>query len=312
MADTSSGRPRRVLFVGSKAVGLAVLQLLHDLRPQVLAGALTLDDRTDPRSVHDRICAYCREVAIELAVAGSRKEADAHVAALRPDLCIVVGWYWLIAEPLLAAVRHGWIGVHNSMLPRYRGGSPLVWQMINGERRAGFSIFSFTPGMDDGPVWAQDSVAIEANDHVGDVLAKLEVATLDSLGRVYPAILDGTMAPAPQGSDGVSYCAQRYPEDGVIDWQQPADAVFDFIRAQSAPYPGAYTQFEGRRLTVWRARRFAAPYHGAPGRVARIDDEGVIVCCGRGSAIRLGDVECETYRGPAQGLIRSVKHRLGA
>jgi len=312
MTDTATTPPQRVLFVGSKRIGLSVLELLHATRPRALVGALTLDDRTDTRSAHDQIVAFCRDRGIALAVAGNRSAADAHVRASRPDLCIVVGWYWLISASLLEEVAHGWIGVHNSTLPRYRGGSPLVWQMINGEPRAGFSIFSFTSGMDDGPLWAQDDVPIEADDHVQHVLDKLEVATLSALRRVYPAILDGTMTPSPQGTADVSYCAQRYPEDGVIDWGRPAQAVFDFIRAQSAPYPGAFTQFEGQRLTVWNAKPFAVPYYGVPGRVARIDGDGVVVCCGQDTAIRLAEVECEAYRGPAQGLIRSIRHRLGA
>jgi methionyl-tRNA formyltransferase len=212
---------------------------------------------------------------------------------------------------MLSSVRGGWIGIHNSLLPRYRGGSPLVWQILNGETEAGFSLFQFTPGMDDGPIWAQGSVPIESGDQIGDVLEKLEVATIDTLRRVLPEIAMGILRPALQDHTKATYCAQRYPEDGRIDWSHSARRIHDFVRAQSAPYPGAFTEIDGRRLTVWSTIPHAALYDGVPGRIARIEEAAVVVCCGERSAIRLLDVQCDDFRGPPAKLIRSVRQRLG-
>lgn len=312
MAETAgAGRFERVVFVGSKQLGLTVLQLLQELMPDRLVGAVTSDDAADTRSVLGEMQAWSVRNDVRLAVATSRREADELVSSLRADLCVVAGWYWLIRESMLNSVRGGWIGVHNSLLPRYRGGSPLVWQILNGDAAAGFSVFQFTFGMDEGPVWAQGSVPIEPGDQVSDVLQKLEVATIATLRRVLPGIVAGVLRPVPQDHAQASYCAQRYPEDGRIDWALSARRVHDFVRAQSAPYPGAFTTIDGRRLTVWRAIPHAAPYDGVPGRIARIEEEGIVVCCGERSAIRLLDVQCDVFRGPPAKLVRSVRQRLG-
>lgn len=305
-------KPDRVLFIGSKQLGLRILQKMFALSPETLVGVLTLDDRTDSRSVFDEFSEFCRQSELKLLMAANRKHAEQVIAQMQPDLCIVVGWYWLIGGETLASVPFGFIGIHNSTLPRFRGGSPLVWQMINGEPRAGFSLFTFTAGMDDGPIWAQGSVAIESGDHIADVLGKLEREAIAVFGSKYPCILDGSARPAAQQRGHESYCAQRFPDDGSIDWCTPAAEVYNFIRAQSEPYPGAFTYFEGKKLIVQRAIVFDRPYFGSPGQIARITTEGVHVICGGGTAITLLEVEFDGSRGKAVDFVKSIKSRMGA
>ena len=302
---------RRVLFMGSKQIGLAVLREMHRLAPQRLIGAMTIDDRSDARSVYADLVAFCAGSGVALKIAASRAESEALIGELRPDLCIVVGWYWLISQTTLESVPAGFHGIHNSALPRYRGGSPLVWQIINGEARAGFSIFRFTPGMDDGPLWSQGSVSIGPNDHVADVLRSLERESLAAFGDAYARMLDGRSVPQTQSPDGVSFCAQRVPADGLIDWSLPAQRVFDFVRAQSEPYPGAFTLLDGDKLIVWRARVFERPYFGTPGQITRVTPSGLHVMCGGGTALTLLEVEIDGVRGKAFDLVHSTQFRLG-
>lgn len=302
--------PARVLFIGSKQIGLAVLREMHRLAPQLLIGAMTIDDRSDARSVHADLAAFCATSGLALKTVASRVESEALIAELRPDLCIVVGWYWLISQSTLESVSAGFHGIHNSALPRYRGGSPLVWQIINGEPRAGFSIFRLTPGMDDGPLWAQGSVPIGPDDHVADVLLSLERESLAVFGPAYERMLDGRAMPEPQSADGVSYCAQRAPADGLIDWTLPAPRVFDFVRAQSDPYPGAFALVESGKLIVWRSEIFDRPFFGTPGQIVRIAQSNVHVVCGGGTALTLLDVQSGSVRGKAIDLVRSGKFLL--
>jgi methionyl-tRNA formyltransferase len=300
----------RVTFVGSKRLGLQVLKCMHGLSPDVLAGVITLDDRADTRSVFAELEGYCAGQGIHMQVARDRRDAEAAISARSPDLCVVVGWYWLISAAVLAAVPRGFIGIHNSVLPQYRGGAPLVWQLIRRERHVGASLFSFTPGMDDGPIWAQAIVPVQEDDYIGDVLGKLEDATLAAFRDCYPRILDGAARPVEQDHAKATYCAQRVPEDGAIDWRAPAVQVGAFIRAQSDPYPGAFTQLDGRRLTIWRADVFKGVYHGTPGQVARIAAEGVYVVCGDSTALIVREAQLEGRRAPANELIRSLSGRL--
>jgi methionyl-tRNA formyltransferase len=302
---------RRVLFLGSKQLGLRVLQAMQASSPGALVGVLTIDDRADRRSVHAGFVALCTSAGIPLAIAADKRHAEELIVQQQPDLCVVVGWYWLISGRTLESVPLGFVGIHNSRLPSYRGGSPLVWQMINGEPSAGYSIFQLTAGMDDGPVWAQGSVPIERTDYVADVLHKLEAASLHTFEGVYPRLLGGGDRPRAQAADGESYCAQRVEADGLIDWSRPAHEIYDFVRAQSEPYPGGFTFLGGNKLTVWRAEVFHKPVFGAAGQIARITPQGVLVACRRGTALMLLDVELGGTRGPAATLVRSVKDRLG-
>lgn len=303
----------KVLFLGSKRLGLRVLQEIHSLAPESLCGAVTIDDRDDVRSEWNEIHQYAQEKSILLKVAQNGREADEIISEFAPDLCLVAGWYWLIRSEILDSVPRGFIGIHYSLLPKYRGSSPLVWAIINGDPIAGFSVFSFTPGMDDGPVWATGQVDVGETDAIGDVLDKLEGEVLEVLRNSYVKILNEEIVPVEQDHSELTYCAQRLPQDGLIDWNQPATAVHNFIRAQSEPYPGAFTWHEGQKLMIWKARLEPAAYYGTPGQVGRVGNGEVHVVCGNSQAIILEEVEVSgdgNNRCAASEVIRSIKTRL--
>jgi methionyl-tRNA formyltransferase len=156
--------------------------------------------------------------SIPLYVVKSQREADAVLNELQPTRCLVVGWYWIIASHILNKVSGGFIGIHNSLLPRYRGCAPLVWALIRGEERVGISMFSFSEGMDDGPVWGQREVLVSKSDTIGTVLARLEREAVELIAAVWPQIEKGTILPAAQAETEATYCGLRTPEDGRIDW----------------------------------------------------------------------------------------------
>lgn len=296
--------------MGSKSIGLRVLQEIHTLAPGTLIGAITIDDSNDTRTRMADFQVFADTHKVKLCVVKTRKHSEQIIYELKPDLCFVVGWYWLISNAVLDAVPSGFIGIHNSLLPKYRGVSPLVWQFIKGDKEAGFSFFSFTSEMDDGPIWAQGSVPIEEHDYISSVLEKIENRTIEVLRRIYLQILNGSIQPVVQDHESATYCAQRLPRDGNIDWARPAADVFNFIRAQSDPYPGAFTFFEGQEMKIWRARLFEKPYLGTPGQVARITSDEVYIICGDDRAIVLEEVEIRGKRGKATGSIKSLKGRL--
>ncbi|MEW6605774.1 MAG: methionyl-tRNA formyltransferase, partial [Thermoproteota archaeon] len=241
-----------------------------------------------------------------------RLETEKLIRTLKPDLCVVSGWYWLISQDTLNFVPRGFIGIHNSLLPKYRGGSPLVWTMINGEQKAGVTLFSFTTGMDDGDIWDQRTIEIEFTDYVSDVLKKLEDKALCILREKYLDILKNKAKAIPQDSSEATYCAQRFPFDGLIDWKKTAVEVYNFVRAQSEPYPGAFTMYEGKKLTIWRAHPENITFYGTPGQVARITDSGVYVICGNQKPLVLDVVELEGKgdKEAANKVINSIKTRF--
>jgi methionyl-tRNA formyltransferase len=302
----------RVVFLGSKSLGLNVLRALTSAAPEVVTAAITVDDSGDARSRLPEIARLCRDTDVPLHCARSREQAEQQILDQAPHLCVVACWYWLISPPLLAAVPRGFVGIHNSLLPKYRGGSPLVWALINGDREVGASVFSFRDGVDDGPIWLQVRIPVSANEYVDSVLARLESATLEAFAAALPAILAGTSTLREQDHAAATYCAQRRPADGEIDWTSPASSVFDFVRAQSPPYPGAFTTIDGRHATVLRASVFPFPMDGTPGQVARVDHTRVLVVCGSRSALELEQIDLGDGPVAARDVLRSVHPRVSA
>jgi methionyl-tRNA formyltransferase len=301
---------RKVLFIGSKQLGLECLKMMHSSSQKSLIGVITLDDSSDTRTKFQEFRKFCREKNLKLYVTYTKKEADEVIGKLTPDICFVIGWYRIFSKATLKLVPNGFIGIHNSLLPKYRGGSPLVWSIINGEKKTGFSVFSFSDGMDEGNIWVQKEIEIKKTDYVSDVLIKIEKEAASQMKKNYLKIVNGKIKPKPQNHKLATFCAQRIPEDGLINWYQPAEKIYNFIRAQSVPYPGAFTFFGGNKLTVWKAEIIKEVYYGTPGQVARVTDNGVKIICGENTVLLITDVSYAERNINPREIIKSINTRL--
>ena len=192
---------------------------------------------------------------------------------LRPGVGIAAGWYHMLPVRLRRIFARGVLGIHASLLPRYRGGAPLNWALLQGDQETGVSLFELADGVDDGPLYGQRRFPIGPHDYIGDLVERANEAAVDLLRASIVGIVEGFMEPRPQL--GVpTYCLQRNPDDGIIDWRRPADEIERLVRAVSHPYPGARAELAGTRLNIWRARYVqAAPrVLGRPGQIARMPD----------------------------------------
>ncbi len=303
----------RVMFIGSKSLGLRCFETMNRLEPDALVGLVTIDDRGDTRSVLDELVVAARASGVPAPVLTKPSQLQEVMAELQPELCVVSGWYWILPSAILDAVPRGVVGFHPSFLPRYRGFAPVVWAMINGDEEIGLSLFSIVPGLDEGDIWDQRSVPVGLDDGVGKVLERLEDAAVDILESSYLSLLAGTLTPTPQALEGASYCGMRIPSDGVIDWGSPATAVHNWIRAQSEPYPGAFTYLGARRLTVWRSSRGEGPYFGAPGQVVGTRGDAALVVCGDRALLSVEEVQEDGgLRLPASSVLTSLRMRLSS
>ena len=202
----------------------------------------------------------------------------------RPGVGIAAGWYHLLPARLRRIFSCRILGIHASLLPRYRGGAPLNWALLQGERESGVSLFELADGVDDGPLYGQLRFPIGLRDYIGDLVERANDAAVDLLRASIGGIVNGSLEPRPQVG-APTYCLQRIPEDGAIDWTRPADEIERLVRAVSHPYPGARTELAGIGLDIWRAEWLqAAPQVlGRPGQIARLP--GVAAPCvvtGRG------------------------------
>lgn len=277
----------KVLFIGSKQMGYHILKLMYLINPEFIVGVITLDDRLDGRSRFHEMKLFCSNNDINFYIANNKKHSEIIIQSLRPDICFVINWYWLISKKILDFVPMGFLGIHNSLLPKYRGSSPLVWSIINGERYVGSSLFSFTEGMDEGKIWYQCRIELKFNHYIDDILKLIEKDMLQFFKESYLLILEGILKPHSQNSNEATYSSKRIPEDGKINFNKSSLQIYNFIRSQSFPYPGAFINYKGKKFIVPKSLLKDVTYYGTSGQVAKIDNEGVWIICGDSKAIVL-------------------------
>lgn len=203
------------------------------------------------------------------AIRTDRLDADAteRITALRPDLGVIVAYGGLVREPLLSVPVHGWINLHFSLLPRWRGAAPVQHALIAGDAETGASVFRLVAELDAGDVFAEREHPISDDATAGDLLASLAEAGADLLLSVVDAIAAGTAVARPQVGEP-TYAGKLGDEDGAVRWTEPQGAVLGRIRGVT-PEPGAHTTVDGVRVKILAVR--AAPEDApalAPGRMA--------------------------------------------
>lgn len=169
------------------------------------------------------------------------------------DLILALGWYYLIPKSVRNAAPAGCLGIHASLLPKYRGGAPLVWAMIEGETRTGVSLFHLEDEVDAGDIVAQHAIDIRTDDTIGTLYSRVESVSCSLLRETLPDLANCRAKRCPQNHAEATHFPQRQPEDGEIDWSWDADRIRNFIRAQTRPYPGAFFYAGGKKVTVWDA-----------------------------------------------------------
>ncbi len=201
------------------------------------------------------------------------------------DLMLVVSWRYMIPPSVYRRPRFGTFVFHDSLLPKYRGFSPTVWAIINGEDHTGVTLFEIAEEVDAGDIVAQERVPIGPNDTIADVMERVTCTYLDLLERNLDSLINGTAPRYPQDHSRATYTCKRLPEDNQIEWTASSESIYNLIRAASAPYPGAYTYLSGKRVHVWSAQRAT----GAPHYIGRIPGRVVEVRPGEGSIVLTGD-----------------------
>jgi methionyl-tRNA formyltransferase len=203
------------------------------------------------------------------------------------DCCPVVAYGALIPPAALAVPPHGWVNLHFSLLPAWRGAAPVQHAILHGDEITGASTFLIEAGLDTGPVYGVVTEPIRPTDTAGDLLDRLAASGAALLGATMDGIADGSLVPRPQPADGVSIAGKLTVADAAVDWRQPSRHVDRLIRA-CTPAPGAWTTFRGERLKLGPARVRGAN-ELQPGEL-RVTKSGVAVGTAT-SEIELGTVQ---------------------
>jgi len=305
--------PIEVVFLGNDAWSVPTLErLAHDDRIDVIL-VVTNPPRPAGRGsglTATPVADAARRLSLPLDETETTRD-DRFVARLRaldPDVSVVVAYGELLAGAVLDAPRLGSVNLHFSLLPRWRGASPVQHSILEGDAVTGITVMRMDEGMDTGPVLVRHEEAIRPDDDTGSLGARLARIGAEAVAEVLPRLADGTLMPTPQV--GTATRAPKLgPADRLVDWTRPADVVVRRIRA-FAPGPGASTTFRGGDLKLLRAE---ATEHedDAAGTIVGVDRDGVVVATGDGG-VRLLEVAAPGRRRmPAADWARGVRDLTG-
>lgn len=234
------------------------------------------------------VAQVARDYGIETIVPddANAPEVLAKVRQAAPEFLFSFYYRQMLSQAMLETAPRGAFNMHGSLLPRYRGRVPVNWAVLHGERETGATLHAMTVKPDRGGIVDQQAVPILPDDTAAEVFDKVTVAAEIALDRCLPALLAGTAALREQDQSRASYFGGRRPEDGRIDWQADARRVHDLVRAVAPPYPGAFTEVDGRPLRILRTLPVdAAPESGPPALVLR--DTRLLARCGDGRLLRV-------------------------
>jgi methionyl-tRNA formyltransferase len=270
----------RVVSFGFQTWGRRTLQALIDLDHDV---ALAV---THPASGHSYKAIFSESVEKLAAAHGIpvhvTERVDAQTIDLvkraEPDVIVVNSWYTWMPPELYNLPPHGTLNLHDSLLPKFTGFSPVLWALISGESEFGLTIHRMDDGLDTGDILIQHALPIGPGDTGTELVMRAMDMIPGALAEALGALESGTAIWRPQNKAERTYFHKRSERDSLIDWSVPAEDLERFVRALSDPYPRAFTFYRGERIEVLAAKVSEARYGGTPGRVIVQEGGGAVVC----------------------------------
>jgi methionyl-tRNA formyltransferase len=267
----------RIVFVGAHEEARRPFEHLIFLNANV-AGLFTLEPESLSRMSGGTDltgAAHIAGIQVKRGTNVNAAESVAWIRNLAPDLLLVVGWTQLIKSELLNVPRIACLGFHASLLPKYRGRAPVNWAILNGETETGNTLMVLAPGADEGDIVCQRRIRIDLADDCRTIYEKVSLTECEMLDEVLLLIRQGRMPRRKQDSSHATVMPKRRPEDGLIEWNWPAARIYNWVRALTQPYPGAFTYLDGRKIIIWKSRIEAECKNaGAPVGCVHIDTDG--------------------------------------
>jgi methionyl-tRNA formyltransferase len=303
----------RIIFLGTAELSCASLQALAgDARFRIVT-VVTQPDRPKGRELKPQPSPV-KSLALRLGLPvlqPERARDEKFIAELRawqPDLIVAVAYGQILPPAILDLPRHGCLNVHTSLLPKYRGAAPIQWAIANGDTETGVTIMKMDVGLDTGPIVSQRTTPICSEDDSATLHDRLAQLGAELLVQTIPDYIAGKIQPRPQPAADVSHAAKIKKEDGRIDWNQPAQTIWNRLRAFT-PWPGAFTFLRSAEhcsaggamlrapkpqlLKIWKAE--VVEMSGGEGEILLADKTGIVVGCGL-NALRIIELQREGGR----------------
>jgi methionyl-tRNA formyltransferase len=305
----------KVVFMGSPDFAVPSLEALIEARFDVRL-VVTQPDRPAGRGRHllptaVKQVAHEHHLPVREFGRGENGAVSDEVLALEPDAVIVAAFGHILREPLLSTPRYGCINVHGSLLPRWRGVSPVQYSILHGDTWSGVTIMRMDAGVDTGPILGVRAVPISPEDTAGELLDRLAGQGADLLLEVLRALPGGQLTPEPQDDAGAVYAPKLTRTLSAVRWDRDVVTVHNQVRALQ-PWPGCTTYLGEQLLKVSEARPMSVNASGRePGTVLAVRGDGVAVACGQGALLLTG-LQCPGRRQlPVAEFLRGFTFRPG-
>ena len=288
----------KIIFMGTAELSCASLEKLADDKNFSVLAVVTQPDKPKGRELKltpspVKVLAEQLNLPVRQPLKARDEKFISELRALQPDLMVVVAYGQILPQTLLDVPPHGCLNVHTSLLPKYRGAAPIQWAIADGEPETGVTIMQMDAGLDTGPILSIRRTPILATDDSQILHDRLALLGAELLAETIPDYLAGKILPQPQPATGSTYAAKIKKEDGKIDWQQPAQQIWNRLRAFT-PWPGAFTFLQAepkpQLLKIWKAE--VVENSGLTGTVLSADKTGIVVGCGLG-ALRILELQRE-------------------
>ena len=278
----------RTVWVSFDTIGRDCLEAAADVGAEIV-GVVTLPGPIDPnrsgQCAFDDVAARLDAALVETRDVNALETLNA-IRKLEPELIFVVGWSQLVHDPFIALAREGVFGMHPTLLPRHRGRAPIPWAILTGLARTGVTLFEIVDATaDSGTIVGQVVVEVSPDETATTLYARIAAAHVELTRSFVPQLLARTVPRIPQDPTRASTWPKRTPADGIIDWETRAPYLNDWVRAQTRPYPGAFTFLGDEKVIVWSARAIELDGEALAGTVVDIEPSGPVVACGEGALV---------------------------
>ena len=302
----------RIVFCGTPQFAVPTLKHLFAQPGFEIAGVITQPDRPRGRGMKLSFSPVKESaLAADLPVHQPEKirspEAQTMLQKLAPDCIVIIAYGQIIPASLLSIFKYGWINLHASLLPKYRGAAPIQWAIARGETTTGLTTMRIDAGMDTGEILLQREIEIGPKEIAPELAARLAEAGAPLMAETLRGIAAGTLSAQPQEHTQATYAPLLKKEDGEIDWMRSAQEIYNRMRAFT-PWPGAFTRFRGHAYHVWAeplasqvknreaplppgTLRIAKDFHQSPGSGGKLGT--VLVSCGGATELRIVSVKRE-------------------
>jgi len=286
----------RLLFCGTPSFAVPTLKHLFAQSDFHIAGVIAQPDRPRGRG-HQVSFSPVKEVALgaNIPIFQPEKiralESEHFLREANPDAIVIIAYGQIIPERLLSIPRLGWINLHASLLPKYRGAAPIQWAIANGESATGITTMCIDAGMDTGDILLQREVPIGPTETTPQLAKRLSELGAPLMAETLRGLRDNNLRREPQDHSAATLAPLLKKEGGQINWQQPAEVIYNRMRG-FAPWPGAYTHFRGTTCHLLGQPASDSYSAGAPGQIL-YDGKELLVACGQQSFLYVSHVKPE-------------------